>query len=59
MKKVIDEKTGRVQVVFNKYELKGSKTCPECGQPLKERDFELLEQLGKRSCIKCGAILLK
>ena len=59
MKKVVDAKTGRKIVVFNKYELKGTTTCPECGRPLDENDKQLLEEMGKRSCKKCGAVLIK
>ena len=59
MQKIIDPKTGKKVTVFNKYSLNGAISCPECGQILTQRDFTLLEQLGKRSCVKCGAILTK
>ena len=55
--KIYDPKTKKARVVFNEYSLNGSETCPECHQPLSERDFKLLEELGVRSCIKCGAKL--
>lgn len=57
MKKVIDEKTKRKATVFNVYELKGATSCPECNQILTDYDFKIMDELGKRSCIKCGAIL--
>lgn len=59
MKKTIDEKTGRKIVIFNKYELKGSEICPECGRRLDDNDKQLLQEIGKRNCKKCGAILIK
>lgn len=59
MKKVVDIKTGKKIVVFNKYELKDSASCPECGRQLDDNDKKLLTELGKRSCKKCGAILVK
>lgn len=59
MQKVINEKTGQKITVFNKYELNGTQSCPECHRPLDENDRQLLEELGKRSCKKCGAILVK
>lgn len=59
MKKTIDERTGRKIVVYNKYNLNGADSCPECGRILDENDYTLLEQLGKRSCKKCGSILVK
>ena len=55
--KIYDEKTKRCSVVFKQYELKGATTCPECGQQLKDYDFKLMDALGKRSCVKCGAKL--
>ena len=57
--KIYDPKTKRARVVFNEYSLNGANVCPECKQPLSERDFEIMEQLGYRSCIKCGAKLKK
>ena len=57
--KIYDSKTKRARVVFNEYNLNGSTACPECHQPLSEHDFKLMEQLGYRSCIKCGAKLKK
>ena len=57
--KIYDPKTKRARVVFNEYNLNGAVTCPECHQPLSEYDFKLLEELGVRSCIKCGAKLKK
>lgn len=59
MKKVVDQKTGKKIVVFNKYELNGSESCPECGRQLDKNDKQLLTELGKRSCKKCGAVLTK
>lgn len=59
MQKVVDQKTGRKITVFNKYELNGTNTCPECHRPLDENDRKLLKELGKRSCKKCGAILVE
>ena len=59
MKRVINEKTNAKTVVFNKYELKDSTSCPECGRFLDEHDLKLLNEMGKRSCVKCGAILVK
>ena len=59
MKKVIDKKTGKKVVVFNVYELNGSNVCPECKRQLDEHDLQLLNELGKRSCVKCGAVLKK
>lgn len=59
MKKVIDKKTGKKAVVFNVYELNGSNVCPECKRQLDEYDLQLLNELGKRSCVKCGAVLKK
>ena len=55
--KIKDEKTKRVRVVFKEYNLNGSTVCPECHQPLTEYDFKIMEDLGYRSCIKCGAKL--
>lgn len=57
--KIYDTKTKRARVVFNEYSLNGATACPECNQPLSEHDFKLLEELGVRSCIKCGAKLKK
>ena len=57
--KIRDEKTKRVRVVFKEYELNGATTCPECHQPLSEYDFKIMNELGYRSCIKCGAKLKK
>lgn len=59
MKKIVDNKTGRKTVVFNQYNLNNSEICPECGRKLNSYDFKLLNEIGKRSCTKCGAILLK
>lgn len=59
MKKVIDKKTGKKAVVFNVYELNGSNVCPECKRQLDGHDLQLLNELGKRSCVKCGAVLKK
>lgn len=59
MKKVIDAKTGKVQVVFNEYKLEGSTACPECGRPFKDYDIKNLGTRGKISCVKCGAKLIK
>ena len=59
MKKIIDNKTGKKAVVFNIYELNGSNVCPECKRQLDKRDFQLLDEIGKRSCVKCGAVLKK
>lgn len=59
MKRVINEKTNAKTVVFNKYELNGDTSCPECHRFLDEYDLKLLESMGKRSCVKCGAILVK
>ena len=57
--KIFDPKTKRTRVVFNEYELKGSAICPECGRPLDEHDLDLLNLIGVRSCVKCGAKLRK
>lgn len=59
MKKIVDNKTGRKIVVFNTYELKGSTTCPECKRQLDNYDLKLLNEIGKRSCTKCGSVLKK
>ena len=40
--KIRDEKTKKVRVVFNEYNLNGQETCPECHQPLTEYDFKLM-----------------
>ena len=56
--KKFDEKTKRVQVVFNTYEaVKDS--CPECGRHFKENDSKFFEQNGWINCSKCGAKLKK
>lgn len=55
--KIYDEKTKRTTVVFKEYNLNGATTCPECGQSLSQYDFKLMDELGKRSCVKCGAKL--
>jgi len=55
--KIRDEKTKKVRVVFNEYNLNGQETCPECHQPLTEYDFKIMDELGYRSCVKCGAKL--
>ena len=57
--KIYDPKTKRARVIFNEYNLGGAQSCPECNQPLSEYDFKLLEELGVRSCVKCGARLKK
>ena len=57
--KIYDPKTKRTHIVFKEYELKGATTCPECGRPLSDYDFSLLEEIGVRSCVKCGAKLKK
>lgn len=57
--KIYDPKTKRVRVVFNEYTLNGANSCPECHQPLSDYDFKVLEELGVRSCVKCGAKLKK
>lgn len=57
--KIRDEKTKRTRVVFNEYNLNGATACPECHQPLTDYDFKIMEELGYRSCIKCGAKLKK
>lgn len=59
MKKVVDLKTGRKIVVFNKYKLNGSQTCPECKREFKDRDIQALNDRGAISCPKCGARLEK
>ena len=59
MKKVIDVKTGKKQVIFKEYKLDGAQVCPECGRPFKDFDIENLETRGKISCVKCGAKLVK
>ena len=59
MKKIIDNKTGKKAVVFNVYELNGANVCPECKRQLDKCDFQLLDEIGKRSCVKCGAVLKK
>lgn len=59
MKKVVDEKTGRKVVVFNKYKLNGSTICPECKRQFKPKDLKALEERGIISCLKCGAKLEK
>ena len=55
--KIRDEKTKKVRVVFNEYNLNGATVCPECHQPLSEYDYKVMDDLGYRSCIKCGAKL--
>ena len=57
--KIRDEKTKRTRVVFNEYSLRGATACHECHQPLTDYDFRIMEELGYRSCIKCGAKLKK
>lgn len=57
--KIYDAKTKRTRVVFNEYTLNGATACPECHQPLTDYDFKLMDELGHRSCIKCGAKLKK
>ena len=59
MKKVVDNKTGKVQVIFKEYKLEGSQVCPECGRPFKEYDIKRLNENGKTNCVKCGAKLIK
>lgn len=59
MQKVIDQRTGKKSTVFNKYKLDGLQSCPECGRPLDSNDLFVLEECGKRSCKKCGAVLTK
>ena len=59
MKKVVDEKSGRKIVVFNKCKLDGSTVCPECKRGLKDRDLLALEDRKVISCPKCGARLEK
>lgn len=59
MKRVVNEKTNAKTVIFNKYEIGNSCSCPECKRILSEYDLKLLESMGKRSCVKCGAILVK
>lgn len=55
--KVLDPKT--IKVVFQEYNIGEATSCPECNQPLKERDYKLMEQIGYSRCIKCGAKLKK
>ena len=55
--KIRDEKTKRVRVVFNEYNLNGADSCPECHQRLTEYDYKIMDELGYRSCVKCGAKL--
>lgn len=57
--KIYDPKTKRARVVFNEYSLNGASACPECHQPLSNYDFKILNELGVRSCTKCGAKLKK
>lgn len=57
--KVLDPKTKTVKVVFQEYAVGESASCPECSQPLKERDYKLIEQIGYTRCLKCGAKLKK
>lgn len=57
--KIYDAKTKRTRIVFNEYTLNGATACPECHQPLTDYDFKLMDELGHRSCIKCGAKLKK
>ena len=57
--KVLDPKTKTIKVVFQEYSIGEGTVCPECNQPLKERDYKLMEQLGYSRCIKCGAKLKK
>ena len=57
--KIRDEKTKKVRVVFKEYQLNGANSCPECHQSLTDYDFKIMEELGYRSCIKCGAKLKK
>lgn len=59
MKKIVDIKTGRKTVVFNKYSLNGEGCCPECKRMLKDRDYKALEDRKTISCPKCGARLEK
>ena len=57
--KVLDPKTKTVKVVFQEYTIGEASVCPECNQPLKERDYNLMKQIGYTRCIKCGAKLKK
>lgn len=57
--KVLDPKTKTVKVVFQEYNIGESVSCPECNQPLKERDHNLMKQIGYTRCLKCGAKLKK
>ena len=59
MKKIVDEKTGRKITVFNKYELNGRTSCPECGRPFDKNDLDILNECGRRNCKKCGSRLIK
>ena len=56
---VLNLNSPKKAVVFNVYELNGSNVCPECKRQLDKRDFQLLDEIGKRSCVKCGAVLKK
>ena len=57
--KYYDAKLKRNVVKFNEYELNGVTACPECHRPFKEYDLKNLEEMGKISCVKCGAKLKK
>ena len=57
--KVLDPKTKTVKVVFQEYSIGESTSCPECNQPLKERDHNFMKQIGYTRCLKCGAKLKK
>lgn len=57
MKKIVDPKTNRKVVIFNKYKLDGDTACPECKRVLKPRDIQALEDRTVISCPKCGAKL--
>ena len=59
MKKVVDEKTGRKITVFNKYELNGAMSCPECHRQFKDNDIKFINENGSTRCKKCGSILVK
>ncbi len=57
--KIFDEKYKRNKIVFKEYELNGATSCPECGRPFKEYDIKRLLEVGKISCSKCNARLVK
>ena len=56
MKKVV-AKNGKKTVVFNKYTIGDTNSCPECNRSFKPIDIENIDKRGTISCSKCGSKL--